>query len=480
MPPSDTPPQEKLPLSEKIAYGAGGLCDFFLANIVGALAIPIFTLGFGMDPLLLGIALALPRVLAAVADAIIGAMSDNLSSRWGRRRPFIAAGAVLGALVMPLVWWCPRVGDWGMFAYVSVFASLIAACQSLVAVPYGALGMELSPNYDERTRIVAWKGYIGIVGTLCAAWFYWFCQRDIFGDEITGVRWLSLLGSCVVLGAGALTVIFCRERRCDQVHQPRVPIARALATTLRNRPFLIVLGAQLLLAFGTGVVGLLGNYVHIVYACGGDKALASLISGVGGSVTVGSNLVAIPLGLWLSVHLGKREAALCGLVILALGLSLLPFTLRPAHPWLVILTWTIDAVGMPCAALMFGAMLPDICDEDELHTGLRREGAYSAVNSFLGRIVGVATLVAAGALPKLAGYVDASHPPEGPVLERMRLMLIAIQMTVVVIALAIVWLYPISRARAARTRLIIEARRSPCAPPPIGDGVAPTAMPGTT
>lgn len=459
MPQLIAPAPEKLPLREKIAYGTGGLCDFFLANIVGALAVPIFTLGFGMDPWLLGLALALPRVLSALADAIIGAMSDNCASRWGRRRPFIAAGALFGAIVMPLVWWCPRVGDAGMFAYVAIFASLIGLCQSLVAVPYGALGMELSPNYDERTRIVAWKGYVGIIGTLSAAWFYWFCQRKVFGDEITGARWLSVIGACVVLGAGALTVFFCRERRYDRVHQPRVPILLALGTTLRNRPFLIVLGAQLLLAFGTGVVGVLGSYVHIVYACGGNKELASLIGGVGGSLTVLSSLVAIPLGLWLSVRLGKREAALCGLGILFVGLSLLPFTLRPEHPWLIVLTWAIDAVGMPCAAMMFGAMLPDICDEDELHTGLRREGAYSAVNSFLGRIVGVATMIAAGALPKLAGYVDATQPPEGPALERMRFMLIGIQITVVVIGIIIVWFYPISRDRAARTRLAIEARR---------------------
>jgi GPH family glycoside/pentoside/hexuronide:cation symporter len=454
------PASEKLPLKEKIAYGTGGLSDFFLANIVGALAVPIFTLGYGMDPLLLGLALALPRVFAAVADALIGAMSDNCASRRGRRRPFIAIGALAGALVMPLIWWCPRTGNAGMFAYVTCFATLIAICQSLVAVPYGALGMELTPNYDERTRVIAWKSYVGIIGTLCAAWFYWFCQRKVFGGEITGVRWLSIIGAVVVLAAGALTVLFCRERGYEQTRRVRVPILRALGMTLRNRPFIIILSAQLLLAFGTGVVGVLGSYVHIVYACANNKDLASLISGAGGSLTVLSNLLAIPLGLWLSTRLGKREAALCGQGILGFGLLLLPFTLRPEHPWLVIITWVIDAVGMPCAALMFGAMLPDICDEDELRTGLRREGAYSAVNSFLGRIVGIATMIAAGALPKLAGYTDASRPPEGPVLERMRLMLIGIQIAVVIVSIIIVWRYPISREYASRVRREIEARRA--------------------
>jgi GPH family glycoside/pentoside/hexuronide:cation symporter len=460
-----------LPVTEKFAYGAGSLCDFFMANILGALAVPIFTLGFGMDPFLLSIALAIPQVFAFAADIFVGPASDNSKSRLGRRKPFIAFGAGLGALLMPLVWWCPRAGDVVMFAWVTVFGAALAICRSFFAVPYGALGMELTPNYDERTRVIAWKNFVGIIGTFCAAWFYWFTQRPVWGNEIVGTRVLSVLGAVLVAAACVFLILKCGERRRVSTQQPRIRLREAIGTTFKNRPFTMVLGAQMLLAFGTGVVGVLGSYVHIMFACAGDKDLASRINGLGGSLTVFSNLAAIPLGLWVSKHYGKRNAALAGLAILFCGLALLPYTLRPENPWLVVVTWTIDAIGMPCAAMIFGAMIPDVCDEDELRTGLRREGTYSAVNSFVGRIVGIVTLMASGILPKLAGYTQTATaegvpiPPDAPMLEKMRVMLIAVQIAVVIFAIIIVRLYPITRERAAETQRKIAAQRQAAASP---------------
>ena len=384
-----------------------------------------------------------------------------------------------------------------MFVFVMMCSGLLAVCRSVFAVPYGALGMELTPNYDERTRVIAWKNFVGIIGTFCAAWFYWFTQRSIWGNEITGVRILSFIGAAFVLVAAALTVTRCKERQQHSTRQPRVPMLKAIGTSFRNRPFLMVLGAQMLLAFGTGVVGILGSYVHIMYACAGNKDLASMIGGLGGTLTVISNLIAIPLGLWVSTHYGKRRAALVGLGILFFGLAILPFTLRPVPPefiapfwesswaaiadayvWaggvfgfgaehfapppyatMVVVTWFIDAIGMPCAAMIFGSMLPDICDDDELNTGMRREGTYSAVNSFVGRVVGIVTLLASGILPKLAGYTNPALDPTAPMLERMRYMLIAIQIAVVVVAVIVVSFYPITRQRAAETQRLIAARR---------------------
>lgn len=453
----------KLPVSEKFAYGAGGLCDFFMANILGALAVPIFTIGLGMDPRWLSTALSIPLVVSILADTFAGTASDNCKSHWGRRKPFIAIGAGVGALMMPLVWFCPKSGDVVMFIFVTIFGSLIAVCRSLFAVPYGALGMELTSNYDERTRVIAWKNFIGIVGTFAAAWFYWFTQRPVWGNEIVGVRVLSVLGAVVVAGAGFLLVTRCQERQQHSTQQPRVPLLNAISTTFKNRPFVMILGAQMLLAFGTGVVGVLGSYVHILYACQGDKSLASKIGGLGGSLTVFSNLIAIPLGLWVSTRYGKRRAALVGLGILFCGLAMLPYTLRPENPWLVVITWTIDAIGMPCAAMIFGAMIPDICDEDELRTGMRREGTYSAVNSVVGRIVGIITLNASGYLPYFAGYTNTKIPPTTEMLETMRVMLIAVQIAVVVFAILIVRLYPITRDRAAETQRLIAERKQAAA-----------------
>jgi GPH family glycoside/pentoside/hexuronide:cation symporter len=99
-----TPASERIPIWRKVAYGLGGLSDFLLPNTVNALAIPIFSIALAMDPLFLAVSLAVPRVVGAILDPVVGAISDNTRTRWGRRRPFILAGAVIGALLLPLIW----------------------------------------------------------------------------------------------------------------------------------------------------------------------------------------------------------------------------------------------------------------------------------------------------------------------------------------------------------------------------------------
>ena len=135
------------------------------------------------------------------------------------------------------------------------------------------------------------------------------------------------------------------------------------------------------------------------------------------------------------------------------------FLLVPARPYLIMIEWIILAFGIPCANLMFSSMIADICDEDELVTGLRREGAYVAVGGFFGKTAQVGTLLLAGALPRIAGYTDTSVPPELAELEMMRAMLIGIQFVALVIAISILWFYPLTRARSEAIRRQLDARR---------------------
>jgi GPH family glycoside/pentoside/hexuronide:cation symporter len=167
----------------------------------------------------------------------------------------------------------------------------------------------------------------------------------------------------------------------------------------------------------------------------------------------------LPFGLLLSTHTGKRHGALIGLLIALIGVCLMPFLLVPAQPYLIMIEWVILAFGIPCANLMFSSMMADICDEDELITGLRREGAYVAVGGFFGKMAQVATLLLAGALPRMAGYIDTSLPPALSELKVMRAMLIGIQFVAILVAIIIIWFYPLTRSRSEATRRLLDERQ---------------------
>jgi GPH family glycoside/pentoside/hexuronide:cation symporter len=457
--PRPAPVDERVPAWRKAAYGLGGLTDFLYPNTVNALAIPIYSIALGMDPLLLGVAMAVPRIVGAISDPLAGTLSDNTRTRWGRRRPFIVCGAVIGAILLPLIWTPPMASQLGHFPFLLLILSLYAVAFSVFSVPYGALGIELTTNYDERTRVMAWRGYVQLAGTLSSSWFYWFCLLPIFGNEVVGARWLGVTVGVIMLMGAVTTVLACKEKTEVIEKQPKIPLAAALKFTLRNKPFLLLQLVAVILMLGLGCETVIGSYVHIYYTCQGSKTFASYITGIGGTLTIFSTLAALSFGLWLSTRSGKRQTALIGLYIALLGVCLMPFLLVPARPYLIMIEWIILAFGIPCANLMFSSMIADICDEDELVTGLRREGAYIAVGGFFGKTAQVGTLLLAGALPRMAGYTDTSALPEQSQLETMRAMLIGIQFVALIIAIIILWFYPLTRSRSEATRRVLDERR---------------------
>jgi GPH family glycoside/pentoside/hexuronide:cation symporter len=453
--------ETRVPATQKAAYGIGSLGDFFLANVLQGLASPIYVIAMKLDPGILGMIMAAARVLGAACDPIIGNISDNTHSRWGRRKPYILAGAVIGAIAVPLLWTVPRGGLLIQAAYIMFIVAILMVACSLFSVPYGAVGLELTDNYDDRTRVFAWRNYVQTAGVFSGSWFYWFCLLPGFGNEVVGARWLSVIASVIILGAAATALIVVRPRIKAAVAGAKgVSLGKALRVTFSNRPFLLIQFAGLAVAFGTGIDGPIGMYLHLYYACAGNKTLASIVGGSGGTLCTLAIFVATPLGLWLSTKFGKRESAMCGMSIMLLAVFSIPFTMNPHHPYLVVVTWILSTIGMQIVGLMTASMIGDICDEDELATGLRREGSYVSVGSLLGKTCQVAVLLVGGWLPHAAGYLDLSAPPSPVLLERMKWILIGTQLAGVGISLYLLWLYPLNRARALEIRALIEARRA--------------------
>ncbi len=448
-----------VPLREKVAYGAAGVTDFLYLNLPLAMATPIFSVKLGMSTALLGISMAIAKALGALVSPIIGARSDNLRGRWGRRKPFMAVGAVVGAIAMPLLWFPPS-STWWMFAYVTFFITAISVFSSVYSIPYNALGLELTSDYDDRTRVQAWKGYLQTVGILASAWFYWFTLQPLFANEVVGVRWLSGIVALVMIGGAAWSLKVNCPITQTQTHRP-IPILPAVWLTLKNRPFMILLGSSFILSFSQACTGVLGQYIHIFYSCHGDKALASRISGFGGTLTIFTALLAMPLGLWLSERFGKREAAAVSIgIAFAVALSLF-WTINPRHPYLLVLPWMVNALAIPSYGLLFSSMLADVCDEDELSTGMRREGIFCAVNLLQNRVMLVIMLGVGGALPMMVGYGyrDSQASPSMNQLIGMKGLLIAIQCVGALAALALVLAYPIDRRRSIETRAALQARQ---------------------
>src|SRR6185436_14124928 len=132
---------------------------------------PYFNIGMGMSPAILSLILVIFQIWNAFMDPIMGNLSDNTRTRWGRRRPYMVVGAVVTACIYPFIWRAPfSWGETGAMIYLIGIGLLFYTSFSVWAMPYYALQIELTPNYDERTRLSAWITFFGKISSLGSSW----------------------------------------------------------------------------------------------------------------------------------------------------------------------------------------------------------------------------------------------------------------------------------------------------------------------
>ena len=464
----------RLPIRTKFIWALGSLGDNYAGNTIGQLKDAVYTVALGVPPEWIGWALALPRLLDALIDPFIGFWSDSVRTRWGRRRPFIFFGALALGGAMTLLWLPPAGSGWSPRALASYFlvtTLLFYAAYSVFLVPYRALGLELTSDYHERTRLQGWGMMVGLIGGLGLPWLYkltLLCGGGAAGVAVTGevivsgARWVGGAVGALVLVTCVIPALGSREKEVFGV-SGKISLGEALRATLRNRPFLRMLGMNFCATVGMYSTVTVSLLVSIYWLFGGDQeAAASLTGGLGMAQMLGS-LAGVPVNTGFSVRFGKRVAALLSLGVAAAGFGSLWFTLLPAHPYWAIVSNVLIGWGMQGVWLMSATMNADVCDGDELHTGHRREGLYGAVFALEQKIAFSVAALVGGYVVSRCGY-STSFPPTVPTLLRLRGALIVTPLVGLTLAAAFIAFYSLSRARIVEIQARLVARRASVSP----------------
>ena len=156
--------RDRLPIFTKIAYSIGTAVDMWGLWLYAAVSYMVFNLYLGIDPWLVGLGFGFVRIFDAVIDPVVGWLSDNLRSKWGRRRPFILIAGILSGLGLPVLFlvspsWVEIkfLGVSVVFWYILVSNMIYIPIISAFTIPYYSLGAEMSPDYEERTSIMSYR-----------------------------------------------------------------------------------------------------------------------------------------------------------------------------------------------------------------------------------------------------------------------------------------------------------------------------------
>jgi GPH family glycoside/pentoside/hexuronide:cation symporter len=463
-----TAPSDRVPRQQKIAYGLGAVVTIVAVNSVNQLAGLVYVAGLGISAIWIGYAQAFPRLWDALVDPFLGNMSDNCRSRFGRRIPFLVVGGVLIGIAFWLLWTVPR--GWskeGMFGYFVVASLFFYTVVPVYAIPHGALGMEMTQDYHEKTSIWAYASFIGNIGALSLPWVYYLANRPIFGgDTVNGVKWVCLGLSAVLTAAAMLCAFVCKEGKFLQAsQQEQVPVFASFKATYRNGTFLRLVAAYVLLIVGFQLVMGFSNFIQIFYLFSGRTDPASSLMAQNGTLWATVGIVGIFPMTWLSKKFGKRATVLLAFALIIGGNLSKIVCYSRTYPYLTFVPTFCLSLGMVFCFSLVGSMISDVCDEDELATGIRREGIYWAVYNWWWKMgVSIATVLS-GYLLRLTGFVEGAVTQSDSAMFWLRAWEIGLPPVLCIIGAALLLNYPLTEARAYEVKTLLEQRKAAATTP---------------
>lgn len=475
----ETAPADRIPFSKKLIYGCGAFVNNLLAAAIGGMVI-VLNLGLGMNPALVGLLGAIPRLTDAITDPLMGFISDRTRSRWGRRRPYIFAGAILVGIIFAALWQLPADKTEAYYFWFFLIGSFFFyLAYTMFATPWVALGYELTPDYHERTRLMGTQNFIGQVPYMIAPYFLAIMTSERwFDDMVDGAAGLSLIIAVFVIAIGILPAIFLRERYLDIVAaesegatgqresmasaamRNMLEFLQGFLITIRFKPFLKLCGATFLVFNGFMMIAAFQSYVIIYYVFGGDTQAGAEYVGHSGLVGAVSTLFIIVFVTWLSTKVGKRQTFFVATGISVVGYLLKWFCYNPEIPWLLLIPAPLMAFGLGGLFTLMPSMVADVVDMDELETGERREGMYGSIFWWVVKLGMAAALAAGGFLLNATGFDVALESAQSErTIYLMRVFDAFIPAAASAIAIWLIATFSVTEEKAHEVRLQLEARR---------------------
>ena len=468
-----TNPKDMVPLGQKMAFGAGHLV---LNLLPGALGIFMFFLltAFGMDPFLAGLLGGLPRIFDALTDPIMGFISDNTKSRWGRRRPYIFVGAILSGIFFIILWQLdPEDSVNYNFWYFLIMSMVFLVGNTMFATPLIGLGYEMTSDYNERTRIMAFSQTIGQIAWMIVPWFWvLIANPDLFETQAIGVRRLSIIVGAVCLILGLLPAIFCKGMDSSHMENRKKITFKTMFSNLKdlfdgivqvskNKPFMKLCGATFLVFNGFQLVASFSYFIIVYYMFNGDFGAAGNWPAWFSTITaVITAFGVIPIVSWMANNLGKRNAFVISTAISIVGYILKWWGFNPDYHWLIFLPVPFMAFGLGGLFTLMMSMTADVCDLDELRNGMpRKEGTFGAIYWWMVKLGQALALVLGGLVLKVVGFDGNAAVQTAETIRDLRIADIVIPAVTAALAIVIMWKYSLNETRAEEIKQILIERR---------------------
>ena len=459
-------------MGQKIAFGFGMLANQMFPAALGVFII-VLVQDLGFAALLWGIIQFAPRIFDAITDPLMGFISDNTKSKWGRRRQYVFIGGIIMGIAYVAMWQLYE--DDGIlynFIYFFSWSLVFYLGLTIFSVPYVAMGYEISDDFHERTQIMAIAQFIGQWAWVIAPWFWVILYDPSWFPEGAGqgVRDLSVWVAIPCTIFALIPAIFIKSKstkdRSDFVPININYILKSIKgifisafEAFKIKQFKKIAFATFLIFNSFQVIAAFTFLIIVHYMFNSDPASAGNWPALHGSVgALITSFLIIPLITVISKKIGKKKAFILSQLISIIGYVLFWFLFVPGKPYLFLFALPFHSFGIGSLFTIMMSMTADICDLDELENGKRREGVLGAVYWWMVKLgFGVAALLS-GFILWLVGF-DPEQVTESAT-TGMRLFYTFLPICGVICAIYIMKDYDISEERANEIKKELSIRKS--------------------
>jgi GPH family glycoside/pentoside/hexuronide:cation symporter len=352
--------------------GTLGLTTFMVG---GFLLLRFMTDYMGISPAMAGTIFALAKIYDGIADPIFGVLSDRTNSRWGRRRPYLLAGAFLCAIGFTLAFNAPVMGSReGALAMFALLLVLNSTAYAVFAVPYMAMPAEMTDDPHERSKLMSFRVVNGALGNLVGGWAT-ASLIALFGGGLVGHRVMGVVVGMAIFVILLLCFALTKPaRRRDAGGEGHVPYLQQLRSASRNRPFTILQTAKLMLLAAAGLHTASAAYFVQRKLEMSDAWLGVIYA----TLTIGT-IVGQPFWLRMARRYGKRATYTLGGLFTAvtwlLWLPMGPGTSAAA----IIVVGLLAGLGNGGIVMISQSMLPDTIEYQYRVNALRIEGSFAGI-----------------------------------------------------------------------------------------------------
>ena len=465
---------EKVNMGQKIAFGLGMLANQMFPAALGIFMV-VLVQDLGFPPLLWGLIFFLPRVFDAVTDPIMGFISDNTKSKWGRRRQYVLVGAIIMGISFIAMW--QLYAENGLnynFWYFLLLSFGFYLGLTIFSVPYVAMGYEMSGDFHERTRIMAVAQWIGQWAWVIAPWF-WVIIYDpnFFVNAESGTRELSIYVGivCTLLAMVPAFFINSKSTLNDDNLKPITAsnlkssfgdIFKGFKDAFNNKPFRKLCVATFLVFNSFQTIAAFSFFIIVYHLFNGDAAAAgywpTLHGCVGALVTT---FVVIPIVTKMSEKMGKKNTFMISQGISVIGYILFWFLFIPGKPYMFLFALPFFSFGIGGLFTLMMSMTADVCDLDELTNGLpRKEGTFGAIYWWMVKFGSALAGLSSGLIMSAVDFTpDVASQPEGAI-TGLRFFYSVVPIMGTLIAMYVMRNYEITEERAVEIKGALEVRKN--------------------